>query len=711
MSEDKDAIEQRFGAGGSFTRRKLLAALGVAGATIVAGSLLPSGAFAADEQGKGKGKEKGKANNHFDPNDPEVQVQLVDFGADGTVQADTAALIALAGYVNGFPNGTQPLGIVDGIPVRVEIDRASAPLKYTFNTGVRFTRPVEIVGSVSKALNYTGSGIMLAMGADDGRNSGNLFNDDHYILEGLHFTGGKNMTTGISFAPFTGLMARIKNCIFNQFGHPDSWAITFEAQNWWPEITGCRWESLDDLAKNFVKAIDDGRSGAYRGSGNSRLNFIDNKCKWHGVLVGGIGIYTNAVKTLISRSDFENAAVGVQLGYPSLMSEVVNCYFEQPLGGTSIRLGDPTPQPNNNILLINVKDIFVNLHNQGKFLDTANASVVASLNIDGVTLIMGGEQQPVFHLNDQPGQAVKVRNLTASYQPLLPVTSNPIHVIDVDGVHHKKVVNGALAVSQLGDNFTVPPSKLTPLADMWYVKTDFTACSASRVQLNNADLMRTRKSQYALRFAPGGTGSYKSVYFMVPALSEVAGHVCTVQLFARASSAANLRVVAQAAYSRSAIEPAEIKAENVALTSSFQEFTFPFWVGPHASLTEDSWFMLELRMPDSPAWYEFTGVRINQGDFGLCASNDDRTKGETLEIVQRYFERRAVVLSGTALSTVTVDMAPKAKALASAVMTFISPVQSPISGVEVHGGAKFSFGSPITNLDAVVDFNTKAFEF
>ncbi|WP_214629583.1 hypothetical protein [Paenibacillus agaridevorans] len=707
-------------AGGEMTRRKLLASMAITGAAIVAGNLLPSRAYAAE--GKGKGKGKGNTANSCDPdelcdrvtvieNELGDQVQLVDFGADGTVTADTAALAALTGYVNGFPNGTQPLGIVDGIPVRVGINRASAPLKYTFSEGVRFTRPVEIVGSASKVLNYTGTGIMLAMGPDDGRNSGNLFNDDHYSLDGLHFTGGKNMTAGISFAPFTGLLARIKDCVFNQFGNSSSWAIVFEAQNWWPEIKGCRWETLDDQAMNFVKSIDDGRSGAYRGSGNSRLSFVDNKCKWHGALLGGTGIYTNAVKTLISRCDFENAGVGVQFGYPSLMSEIVNCYFEQPLGGTSVRLGDQTSQGNNSINLINIKDIYVNLHGNGKFLDTANANVTAGLQIDNVTLILGGEQNPVLHLNDLPGQSVRVRNLTASYQPLLPVTANPIHVIDVDGVLNRSVVNGALAVSQLGNSYTIPANNLQQLADMWYAKTDFSACSASRVQLNNADFMRTRKSQYALRFTPGGIGTYKSVYFMVPALSEMAGHVSTVQLFARASTNANLRVVAQAAYSGSAIVPAEIKAENVALTSSFQEFTFPFWLGNHASLTKDSWFMLELRMPDSPAWYEFTGVRINHGDFGLCASNDYRTEGETLENVQHYFERRTFALSGSGQSSVTVDMAPKAKALASAVMTFTNPVRSPLAGVEVQGGAEFSFGTSITNLNAIVDFDTKAFQF
>lgn len=116
-------------------------------------------------------------------------------------------------------------------------------------------------------------------------------------------------------------------------------------------------------------------------------------------------------------------------------------------------------------------------------------------------------------------------------------------------------------------------------------------------------------------------------------------------------------------------------------------------------------------MPDSPAWYEFTGVRINHGDFGLCANNDYRTEGETLAAVRHYFERRTVALTTSGTSTLTVDMAPKAKALASAVMTFTSPVRSPLSGVEVEGGAKFSFGSAVTDLNAVVDFDTQAFHF
>ena len=114
--------------GGAISRRKLLASLGVAGAAVIAGSLFPTGAFAAEE--KGKSKSNGK--KACDPDelcgrvtaietDLGEQVQLVDFGADGSMSADTAALAALAAYVNAFPNGTQPVGIVDGIPVRVEI--------------------------------------------------------------------------------------------------------------------------------------------------------------------------------------------------------------------------------------------------------------------------------------------------------------------------------------------------------------------------------------------------------------------------------------------------------------------------------------------------------------------------------------------------------------------------------------------------------------
>ena len=63
------------------------------------------------------------------------------------------------------------------------------------------------------------------------------------------------------------------------------------------------------------------------------------KCKWHGVVIGGIGVYANAVKTLISRSDFENPGVGVQLGYPSRQGKIrvvrlrYDQYYGSPLCG------------------------------------------------------------------------------------------------------------------------------------------------------------------------------------------------------------------------------------------------------------------------------------------------------------------------------------------------------------------------------------------
>ncbi|MBP1996835.1 hypothetical protein [Paenibacillus eucommiae] len=708
------------------SRRKLLASLSLAGAVIAAEGLILSSAFASAKEESVTDATYGKRGGGGGGGLPGLtsrvealeaccdgQVQLVDFGADGTVTADTAALASLAAYVNGFPNGTAPFFTVDGLPVRVGINRASAPMKYTISTGVQFTRPVELMGSLSKVLDYTGTGAMLTMGPDDGRTSGNLFRDDHYIMEGLHFTGGKQMTVGITFTPFTGFMARIKDCVFNMFGNPNSWAIDFQAQNWWPEITGCRWETYDTQSKNFVKAIDDGRGGAYRGSGNSRLSFVDNKGKWHGEIGnGGIGIYTNAVKTLISRCDFENAGTGIQLGYPSLKTEVENCYFEQYTGSVSIRLGDDTAQPNNSINLISIRGIFCNLHQAGKFLDTGNANVIASgLDVDGVTLSAGQEQSPVLNLNDLPGQYVRVRNIVASYQPLLPVTTNPIKVIDVDGVLNKSVINGALAASQFGDNYTVPAIALKQLTDMWFAVTDFPSCTASRVKLDHTDYLRTRFSPYALKFNQGGTGTYKAVFFMVPNLCDMVGHVNTLQVFARSSSAANLRIVPKAAYNAATIVSVANKNETVLLTSEFQEFTIPFFVPDHENLNQDSWFILELNMPDSADWYEFTGVRINQADFGLCHSNNTMTEGETLAAVRQYFERRSVVLSGNSFSKMTLDMASKARALTSAVMTFTSPAISPINGVEVQGGAVFNLGTAHTDVEAVVDFDTRAFYF
>jgi hypothetical protein len=172
-----------------------------------------------------------------------------------------------------------------------------------------------------------------------------------------------------------------------------------------------------------------------------------------------------------------------------------------------------------------------------------------------------------------------------------------------------------------------------------------------------------------------------------------------------------LRIVSKAAYTSQAITTVEIKPENVTLSPQFQEFTIPFWIPDNPDLTEDSWFMLELVMPDSPGWYEFTGVRINHGDFGLCHANDYMCEGETLAAVQRYFERRSFDYRGDGMKKMTVAMAPKAKGLDSAVMTFATPSRSPLAGVEVKGGASFEWGGNYKNIQAVADFDTRAFYF
>lgn len=291
------------------------------------------------------------------------------------------------------------------------------------------------------------------------------------------------------------------------------------------------------------------------------------------------------------------------------------------------------------------------------------------------------------------------------------MTTNPIKIIDEANSLNRKVINGALVVSQLGDHYTVSANTLTPLADMWYAKTDFTSSTVTRNELSYSECMRTRHSPYSLRFTPGGTGTFKSVFFMVPNLSDMAGHVCTLQLFAKAATTAKLRIISKAAFRADTIVSAELKPEIVILSSEFQEFTVPFWLPYHADLNKDSWFMLELSMPDSPDWYEFTGVRINRGEFGLCHSNDYLTEGETLARVQNYFEQRSIVRTGSGISEWTVDMAPKVKPLATAAMTFTRPSKSPITGVEVKGGVKFSFGHAIPHLEAVVDFDTQAFYF
>lgn len=545
---------------------------------------------------------------------------LKSYGMKGDgVTDDSANFELLAQAVNAVPN--------TGRPVQIDCEDGV----YLLSQPVAFTRPVILFSGGGAEFHYTGTGKFITMGPP-GATAPNFYMEDHYIVDGIMFTGGKNMTHGVFFNPYSALMGQVKNTICYNFGNPTSWAFYFDVNNWWPIIFNNRWETYDNQAFNWVSIP--GKNATSSDGGNSRVIWSNNSGKWQGGDQGGVGVYINAVKSMILNSSFEHAYAAIQFGPLSTFSTVQNIYFEQALGGSCLRFGQESAPVGETIYGIDLSNIFVNLHNTDEydsdavFALTSGPNVkVQDITIDNLKVVNGGKF-PLINLNqtlpDQSG--FKFGNISALN---CAVINNHVGMLRAGALNYVEGIpatdNGDFSHSSVTYPVSIPAGGNSAVADNWTYQHDFSGgASVSRNLLSATDIAATRGSYYEIAAASSGSGTFGRATLVLPNLRKFCGEWVTLQFYAKSSPSMVIGATVVAVWAPGVTSAAYTTFVSAPIVGGYQEVTASFFVpnaSASASFSKDS--ILAIQVTHSTAGYlAITGVRINKAQSGLCFGMD-----------------------------------------------------------------------------------------
>ncbi|MEA3841618.1 hypothetical protein VBL27_23650, partial [Enterobacter cloacae] len=214
-------------------------------------------------------------------------------------------------------------------------------------TNYVFKTPVHVDFQFSSDPLNVATGPLFTFGRDDLSGSAAFWSQDSYELRNAVIDGG---TSEIAvFEPWTAHTATVENNRILSNGEPGKYAINFKAQNWWPIVRGNTFADYTDKGGNFCKAADDEGSATDKYSGNSRLTFTQNRCKWLGAGTGGVMLYSSGVAASITDNSSENSLIAIKLGYPSSYAVIDRLYNEMLAGGQNvIEIGDNIAAPVNN---------------------------------------------------------------------------------------------------------------------------------------------------------------------------------------------------------------------------------------------------------------------------------------------------------------------------------------------------------------------------
>jgi hypothetical protein len=466
-----------------------------------------------------------------------------------------------------------------------------------------------------------------------GLTSGAFWSQDSYVLKGGTFDSGAPET--VSFEPWTGHTATVEDIRILNSGDPNKWHINFKQQNWWPIIRGNTFADYTDKKGNFFKAIDDGGDAGLRYSGNSRVIFSQNRCKWLGNVIGGIGFYGSAVANKLRDNAFEGSSIGAILGAPSTFTSIEGLYNEMPYGSqTAVMLGDPTPAPNNTISLVGVRDLYVNMHGfaSNRVINVGNSQVVVNdLSLDRIFVSgLPANPPPLVQLNDLPGQKVRVRAVDANDTPLIPLlVSNYVAVIDENNASIPSW-NGDMVFADI-NNVTLNSNVMTAVARNWFAKSSL----AGTFTRSNSGVNRRvlRQSRYLGVFGFSAS-STNTIVYELPRVNTLEGEVVTVQWLMNSSQ--NLSHTATMRIYNPDGSRSTLRSKTVSSSSFWQEYTMTFYVDTFAN-AEDSLLALELTHSSPSSGNVFvTGVRFNRGGFGLSGRSDGYSYPETSSMAANY---------------------------------------------------------------------------
>lgn len=484
--------------------------------------------------------------------------------------------------------------------------------------------PVRIDMNFSDETTPPATGVAFAFGPP-GLVSGAGWTQDGYEIRNLTVTGGTPQV--MTFEPWTGLTATVENVRIMQNGSPTAWAINFKQQNWWPLVRGNVFADHTDKRGNFCKAIDDEGPIAHRYSGNSRVVFNENRCKWLGLSIGGIGFYGSAVANKLRDNAFEGSSVGAVLGAPSLFTTIDGFYNEMPFGNQiAVSLGDFATAPNNTISLVGIHDLFVNMHQftNNRIISVSNASVLVNgLSLDRVLVTnIPANPPPMVALNDLAGQKVSAGIITADDMPLIPLLNNYVSVKDLYNCAIP-TLNGDMVFADV-DTVAIPVNVSTAIARNWFARSTV-ASSVTRSQAGvNRRSLRQARNLGTFAF---GANSTNSIFYQLPRANQFEGDSVTVQ-FLLNSTLSLTHTVSLRIYNPDGTRPL-LRSKTVSSVAAWGEHTMTCYVDP-ASNSEDSLLVLEVSHSSVAASNVFmTGVRFNKGSFGLSGRADMFSYTET----------------------------------------------------------------------------------
>ena len=303
-------------------------------------------------------------------------VSVKDFGAvgDGVVD-DTAALTALAAWVNSRPKYSNP--------VTVNFPNGT----YLYSGGLDFIRPVAIYGHQGATLKYTGSGKALAVGdpTPEGSPTADNFYQGEYTIEGLRFTGGESATHGIFIKSFV-FTPRIRNCLFIDFGNSASYDIYAQYEDWDGLIECCEKHTYFSTVAtgSFIALVSKRTDGSAYDGGNSRFTIRDCSMGAYDNQELGYFAYINAVKCRVIGGNAHHSTGGILIG-PNAHGTLVDGYYTEV--STTYRpwmisvLSD-TSNPANYLIPqgVLIKNCYINMHsekigNNGRIISMMDAGV------------------------------------------------------------------------------------------------------------------------------------------------------------------------------------------------------------------------------------------------------------------------------------------------------------------------------------------------
>ena len=276
---------------------------------------------------------------------------------------------------------------------------------YLYSGGLVFTQPVTLLGTVNAVLSYTGNAEAIKFGPD-----GLTVKNYHYtpyVLDGLSFTGGASMTTGIYFNTFV-TQTKVLGTRFINFGNPSAYNVSYQSQNWYNLIDGVSMWSQSGPYMNGIRA-EGNDAGGTSDKGQSRTIVVNSLLQFN----GGTGIYLNGFHSQLDHVTVSgNIKNPIQVGSWGTFTVIDHVYEEAGATTTGcIVFGDSEGKRTSTAVgNLTIRNSYCNLHNtdfstKARYLVPANGVTVLKLaTLENNIVSSVSAIDPLIVQNDRPGQ-------------------------------------------------------------------------------------------------------------------------------------------------------------------------------------------------------------------------------------------------------------------------------------------------------------------